>query len=91
MRNFALALGVLAVAAYFHPGSAAAQEATAYPWCAEESSGVESCSFTTFQQCQETVSGVGGSCSENPAYVEPRAQVPDDERLPFGRERQERR
>ena len=84
MRTFAFALGVLAVAASFHPSSAA-QEATAYPWCAEEGSGVESCNFTTFQQCQETVSGVGGSCSQNPAYVEPRAQVnPDyDEFVPL--------
>jgi Protein of unknown function (DUF3551) len=89
MRTFALAFGALAVAAFLHPGSAAAQEATVYPWCAEEDGGVESCSFTSFQQCQESVSGVGGFCSINPAYAEPRAQVDPsyDEFVPLGVDR----
>jgi Protein of unknown function (DUF3551) len=33
-------------------------------WCAEYSAGGggESCGFSTFQQCQASVSGVGGFC-----------------------------
>ena len=69
MRTFAFALGALAVAAFVHPGSASAQTRI-YPWCALESDGVQSCSFTSFPQCQGTVSGVGGFCSLNPAYAE---------------------
>ena len=88
MRTFAFALGALAVAALVHPGSAAAQDAKVYPWCANEEGGVESCSFTTFQQCQETISGIGGSCSINPEAARPRAQDSQlDEFVPLGVER----
>ena len=33
-------------------------------WCAEYSGlgGTESCGFSTFEQCQATVSGIGGFC-----------------------------
>jgi len=39
-------------------------------WCLAHSSqdGLLECSFATFQQCQETRLGVGGSCEPNPAY-----------------------
>jgi hypothetical protein len=49
-------------------------------WCAE-SGGREAyrnCGYYTFEQCKAAVSGVGGSCTENPAwfwppvYAEPR-------------------
>jgi hypothetical protein len=47
-----------------------------YPWCARlyDRSGATSCAFTTFQQCQATVSGIGGACVQNwyPAPGEPR-------------------
>ena len=37
-------------------------EAQNYPWCAHLGTGFEStnCGFTTFQQCMDTVSGIGG-------------------------------
>jgi hypothetical protein len=46
-------------------------------WCAEYSSGggIESCGFSTFEQCQATVSGKGGanfcrpSQYDNPSYA----------------------
>jgi hypothetical protein len=44
-------------------------------WCAEYSGlgGTESCGFSTFQQCQATVSGIGGFCRpsqyNNPGYA----------------------
>lgn len=52
--------------------SAAPAKADPYPWCAVFSGdlgGVRSCSFTTFQQCLATVSGVGGSCTQSPWYT----------------------
>jgi hypothetical protein len=52
-----------------------------YPWCAgysERSVGATNCGFVTLAQCRATVSGVGGGCYENPAYVpaEPRQKRP---------------
>ena len=44
-------------------------------WCAQYSGdgGRESCGFSTFQQCQATVSGIGGFCRpsqyDNPDYA----------------------
>jgi Protein of unknown function (DUF3551) len=44
-------------------------------WCAEYSGlgGTESCGFSTFEQCQATVSGNGGFCRpsqySNPGYA----------------------
>ena len=41
-----------------------------YPWCANYSGGGggTNCGFTTFQQCQNTVSGIGGFCEPNTQY-----------------------
>jgi Protein of unknown function (DUF3551) len=44
-------------------------------WCAEYSGmgGTESCGFSTFEQCQASVSGIGGFCRpsqyNNPGYA----------------------
>lgn len=50
-------------------------QAQNYPWCANYGSpsgdGGTNCGFTTFQQCQATVSGIGGSCDRNTQYVPP--------------------
>jgi hypothetical protein len=42
-------------------------EAQNYPWCAHLGTGFDStnCGFTTFQQCMDTVSGIGGFCQPN--------------------------
>jgi hypothetical protein len=47
-----------------------------YPWCAYYSGGRHggggtNCGFTTFQQCLDTVSGIGGFCQRNTQYQPP--------------------
>ena len=53
--------------------AARADAATAfnYPWCANYmmQNGPKNCGFTTLAQCWQTVSGIGGYCAANPAYV----------------------
>ncbi|MGC2813702.1 MAG: DUF3551 domain-containing protein [Bradyrhizobium sp.] len=44
------------------PGTARAQE---YPWCVGTTEGRVDCSFSTYEQCQWTASGIGG-CFQNP-------------------------
>jgi len=48
-------------------------EAQNYPWCSicTDGLGGENCGFTTFQQCQENVSGIGGFCEPNTQYQPP--------------------
>ena len=45
-------------------------EAQNYPWCAHYGTGFGgiNCGFTTFQQCMDTVSGIGGFCMVNNTY-----------------------
>jgi len=53
------------------PGSSRAIE---YPWCAQysgEGGGGRNCGFSTLQQCQDTVSGIGGFCERNSFYTGP--------------------
>ncbi|MCK9918685.1 DUF3551 domain-containing protein [Microbacteriaceae bacterium K1510] len=52
--------------------------AVEYPWCAQYGAagdGGRVCGFSTFQQCLETVSGVGGFCERNLLYTGPERQV----------------
>jgi len=42
-----------------------------YKWCANYRNGGSNCGFTTFEQCQATVSGAGGSCEPNQFYTGP--------------------
>jgi hypothetical protein len=44
------------------PGAARAQE---YPWCVGSGDGLVDCSYSTYEQCQATASGIGG-CFQNP-------------------------
>ena len=49
-------------------------EAQNYPWCAEYGgtpSGPTNCGFVTFQQCLDTISGIGGFCVRNNMYQPP--------------------
>ena len=41
-----------------------------YPWCSRyaEPTGVTSCSFNTYGQCMQIVSGIDGYCYRNPSY-----------------------
>ena len=47
--------------------------AKVYPWCTRYSSTAGECSFDTFQQCLDTLSGIGGGCTSNPSYNGPPA------------------
>jgi hypothetical protein len=41
-----------------------------YPWCARTSTdGNPQCMFTSFGQCQATISGQGGDCIQNPGMA----------------------
>ena len=67
MRVAIAALLLVAVGAAFDTA-----KADPYRWCAIFSGdlgGVRSCYFMTLEQCQATVSGVGGNCSPNPWYT----------------------
>jgi hypothetical protein len=42
-----------------------------YPWCARytgRGGGASNCGFLTLEQCQATVSGIGGFCERNQFY-----------------------
>jgi hypothetical protein len=68
IRILPFAVGILFAAA-------PAKIATAqnYPWCAHYSEGgmlgATECFFSTLEQCQASVSGVGGFCDRNPWYA----------------------
>ncbi len=69
MRIFLFALGIyVAALAMLTPA-----EAQNYPWCAMYNMGDQAvnCGFTTFQQCLDTVRGIGGFCEPNTQYVPP--------------------
>jgi len=62
-----------AVAGALSAGSPAA--AAEWPWCAElagdNGGGGTNCGFASWEQCQATISGIGGWCYPNPNYREP--------------------
>jgi hypothetical protein len=79
MRTILLALGVMAALQAVDIRSSEARPW--YPWCARfaDRSGTTSCSFSSFAQCQATISGIGGGCLQNwneppppPRYSKPR-------------------
>jgi hypothetical protein len=64
----ALALGFAGLA------FASAAQAQNYPWCAQYSGrmgGAMNCGFVSFDQCMNTVRGMGGFCIENNTYHPP--------------------
>ena len=84
MTRLSLTLfAVLAVAMVAtSPRSAAAIE---YPWCAQyggRGGGGRNCGFVSFEQCMETIRGMGGFCERNVFYEKP-AQQPS--KLPHKR------
>jgi hypothetical protein len=38
------------------------------PWCAYDNFGGTNCGFNTYAQCMADISGIGGTCGQNPAY-----------------------
>jgi Protein of unknown function (DUF3551) len=57
-------------------------EAQNYPWCLIYGTdfGGKNCGFITFQQCQDTVSGIGGFCMQNNTYQPPQLPGPRSRR-----------
>ena len=53
-------------------------EAQNYPWCLHYGTGFSgmNCGFTTFQQCLDTVTGIGGFCMQNNTYQPPQFPRP---------------
>ena len=74
MRRMLFVLTAGMVALLGDPRPSAAREW--YPWCAQtaDQRAIIDCSFTTFEQCRTTLSGIGGSCVQNvrPPPAEPR-------------------
>ncbi|WP_398476640.1 DUF3551 domain-containing protein [Tardiphaga sp.] len=62
MRTFIIASAIVLLSA------ASASAAPDYPWCQRTpvTDGTPDCSFTSLNQCQASVSGVGGDCVRNP-------------------------
>jgi hypothetical protein len=62
MRKFIIASAIVLLS------SASAYAAPDYPWCQRTkiTGGSPDCSFTSFNQCQASISGVGGDCVRNP-------------------------
>ena len=54
------------IAASFSFTQEASAQGTYYPWCARYDAYAYNCGFTTWQQCQATISGGGGWCYQNP-------------------------
>jgi hypothetical protein len=61
-------VGVLGAAA-----PSLAQSAYDYPWCSVRADrvGAMTCYFSTYRQCMETISGIGGYCMRSPYYRGP--------------------
>ncbi|HEY4918555.1 MAG TPA: DUF3551 domain-containing protein [Xanthobacteraceae bacterium] len=64
---------VVAAAVLAAPSMGHAQSAYDYPWCAvySRTSGATSCYYASFQQCMNTLSGIGGYCMRSPYYHGP--------------------
>jgi hypothetical protein len=71
MRTIAIAAIVFAALSLF------GNRAEAGPWCAHYNTGLNACSFYSFEQCMASVFGVGGSCAPNQfeAQYPPRRDV----------------
>lgn len=69
MRAVAL-IGLAGLAAAGLATPSAAQSPYDYPWCAlkGDRGGGQSCYFTSRRQCEESLSGIGGTCIHNPGY-----------------------
>jgi hypothetical protein len=59
--------------------SSFAQSAYDYPWCSIRGGwgggGGQSCYFTSHAQCMASISGIGGTCIQNPGYRGPEVRT----------------
>jgi hypothetical protein len=69
MRLPILSLFLMAAALLGEIHAASAQSPTSYPWCSRGGrSSANNCYFTSKEQCQRTISGIGAFCLTNPYY-----------------------
>jgi hypothetical protein len=70
MRTAMILLAVCPLTAIIDARPSGAE--TYRPWCVQYSgrSGARSCAFTSFEQCMMTARGSGGSCVQNPWYLQ---------------------
>jgi hypothetical protein len=71
MRPVLVMLSLLVLAGGFLLGTSSVGRADPYRWCAEYGGGKgggTNCGFVTWEQCMETVSGIGGFCRQNQFY-----------------------
>jgi Protein of unknown function (DUF3551) len=63
-------MGLLVLAATLYSASAFAQVPTQYPFClqGDDYPGWSNCTFTGFQECQASASGISDECLANPWY-----------------------
>jgi len=79
MRAALFALLALGATSAFHVTPAAAQPRdpgpfsfytpSGYPFCMRSIYGDDDCSYSTYQQCFNTASGIGLTCFQNPALA----------------------
>ena len=73
-RSRLLHASILAAALLAPVTAAHAQSAYDYPWCAVYAGGSRgpggamSCYYRTYEQCRQTMSGIGGTCVQSPYY-----------------------
>jgi hypothetical protein len=73
-------IGCLLLALQLFPRMPAAQY---FPYCAQFSDGTSlDCGFSTLQMCEQSVTGIGGLCLNNPAGPPPPQLAPDPLQLP---------
>lgn len=69
MRATILSLTLLGAGLLAGTQAASAQNAYSYAWCSiTASEGIQSCYYTSKQQCETTLSGIAGICVPNPNY-----------------------
>jgi hypothetical protein len=69
----ALVFIVLAAATVLACGPRRSEAAYNAPWCAQyfDQGRIFSCAFYSFEQCQASISGIGGVCMQNPSAPPP--------------------
>lgn len=78
MRRQLVATIILAALVAFAVLTPTAGKADQYKWCAVyggEMGGASNCGFVTIEQCQATVSGIGGFCEPNQFYTGPNERL----------------
>jgi len=64
-----LIFAIVALAAVMMIGPRSAQAAPYWPWCSQypgDMGAPHSCAFSSWEQCMETIRGIGGYCYSNP-------------------------